>query len=96
MGLVVDKETCMSVLTSSHDMHISRILKREDEARGLELKRFQERIAKYKDEESARNRDRVLQVHEFSRVGKASLHALLASDEDADFDEDDHVLNTMK
>ena len=62
MGLVVDKETCMNVLSASHDMHISRILKREDEARGSETKRFQETMSSYFNEESARNRDRVLQV----------------------------------
>eukprot|EP01038_Epipyxis_sp_PR26KG_P009955 gene9955-13388_t len=67
MSLVVDKDTCMGVLSASHDMHIGRILKREDEARGAETKRFQEKMAKYMSEESARNRDRILQIHDFCK-----------------------------
>ena len=46
MGMVIDKDTCMGVLGASHDMHIGRILKREDEARGIETKRFQETMTK--------------------------------------------------
>jgi hypothetical protein len=37
----------MGVLSASHDMHIGRILKREDEARGVETRRFQETMARY-------------------------------------------------
>ncbi len=91
MGLVMDKETCMGVVSASHDMHIGRILKREDEARGSEMRRFQERMSKYFGEESARNRDRILQIHDFSRSSKASLHALLSNDDDEGFDDDDHI-----
>lgn len=89
MGLVVDKDTCMGVLSASHDMHIGRILKHEDEARGAETKRFQDLISKALNDESSRNRDRVLQVHDFSRNGKVSLHALLSTDDDDGFDDDD-------
>ena len=90
MSLVVDKDTCMSVLTSSHDNHVGKIQKKEDEARSSEMRRFQECMSKYLGDESTRNRDRVLQVHEFSRQSKASLHALLATDDDDGFDDDDH------
>jgi len=89
MSLVIDKDTCMGVLSASHDMHIGRILKREDEARGAETKRFQETMATYLNIESARNRDRVLQVHDFSRQSKASLHALLSADDEDGLDDDD-------
>ncbi|KAJ1433675.1 protein phosphatase 1 [Ochromonadaceae sp. CCMP2298] len=91
MGLVIDKDTCMGVLSASHDMHIGRILKREDEARGSETKRFQETMAQYLNEESARNRDRVLQVHDFSRQSKASLHALLSADDEDGMEEDEII-----
>jgi hypothetical protein len=89
MGLVIEKDTCMGVLSASHDMHIGRILKREDEARGTETKRFQETMALYMNEESASNRDRVLQVHEFSKLSKATLHALLSADDEDGLDDDE-------
>jgi hypothetical protein len=44
---VFAQDTCMGVLSASHDMHIGRILKREDEARGVETRRFQETMARY-------------------------------------------------
>ncbi|RYH07276.1 hypothetical protein EON65_41915 [archaeon] len=95
MALVMDKDSCLQVLSSSHDMHIGRILKHEDEARSSEMKRFAEQMQKYLTEESARNRDRVLQIHEFSRQSKSSLHALLSNNDDEGF-EDDEMASPMK
>jgi hypothetical protein len=40
MTLLMDKETCMGIVSLSHDMHIGKILKHEDEARNSEIKRF--------------------------------------------------------
>lgn len=88
MSLVVDKDTCMGVLSASHDMHIGRILKREDEGRGIETKRFQQKMSFFVNEESTRNRDRILQIHEFSRSSKTSLHALLSSEDEDGFEDD--------
>lgn len=88
MGLVVDKDTCLGVLSASHDLHIGRILKKEDEARGRETKRFQECIASYLSDEGIRNRDRILQIHDFSRFSKQSLSALMSNDDDDAFDDD--------
>ena len=90
MGLVIDKEICMGVLTASHDMHIGRILKKEDEARGLETKRFQLLINKYQSDENFRNRDRILQIHDFSRSSKSVLLSLLSNDDEEGYDDDDH------
>lgn len=91
MSLVVDKDSCLQVLTSSHDLHIGRLQKKEDEARGSEVKRVTERLARYVTEEQSRNRDRVLQVHEFSRHAKSALHALLASDDDDGYEDEEHA-----
>eukprot|EP01040_Poterioochromonas_malhamensis_P012764 gene12764-13990_t len=90
MSLVMDKDTCMTVLSSSHDLHIGRILKKEDESRGLEMKRFQDLLYKYNNEESLRNRNRILQIHDFSKNNKSTLYALLSSDDDEGFDEDEY------
>lgn len=89
MALVMDKDNCLAVVSSSHDMHIGRVLKHEDEARSGEMKRFQEQMSKYLNEESARNRDRVLQVHDFSLHSKSSLHALLANDDDEGYEDEE-------
>jgi hypothetical protein len=48
----------------------------------------------YTNQESARNRDRVIQVHEFSRASKASLHALLSAEDEDGLDEDEFPTQT--
>ena len=89
MSLVVDKDACMTTLSGSHDMHIGKILKREDEARALETKRYQELVAGYNNGERTRNRDRILQIHELCRSTKANLSALLSmEEEDGGFEDD--------
>lgn len=90
LTLVMDKDTCMSVVSQSHDLHIGRILKKEDESRGSELKRFQILMSKYQNEESTRNRDRILQIHDFNKHSKSSLHWLLSDEDDEGYDDDDH------
>lgn len=87
-SLVSEKDTCLSVISASHDVHIGRILKREDEARGTETKRFQEIVGSHKSSERSRNRNRVLEIHDFSTVSQGSLNALLYDDEDG-FEEDE-------
>ena len=93
MSLVVDKDGCMGTLSGSHDMHIGKILKREDEARALETKRYQDLVAGYNNAERARNRDRILQIHDLCRSTKASLSAMLSmEEEDGGYEEDAGVL----
>lgn len=87
MALVVDKDASMSTLSGSHDMHIGKILKREDEARATETRRYQELLAKYTATEKSRNRDRILQIHDFCKSGMSSLSKLLAQEEDGYDDE---------
>lgn len=95
-ALVNDKDACMTVISASHDMHIGRILKREDEARGTETKRFQEIVGSHTSSERARNRNRVLEIHEFSNVSKSSLAALLFDEEDGFEDDEPAVGGTHK
>lgn len=89
MSLVLDKDTCMAVISASHEMHIGRILKREDEARGTETRRYQELIGNHTSKERSRNRNRILEIHEFSNTSKSSLAALLSLDDDEGFEEED-------
>lgn len=89
MKLVGDKDVCNTALSGSHDLHLGKILKREDEARALENRRFQELISNLNSTEKARNRDRILQIHDFCGETKRKLKELLSmEEEDGAFDED--------
>jgi Leucine-rich repeat (LRR) protein len=91
MALVVDKDSCMQTLSGSHDLHIGKILKREDEARATETKRYQEMVLKYTTAEKARNRDRILQIHDFCKSASSSLTKLLALEEEDGYDDEPSV-----
>lgn len=88
MSLVVDRDTCMGIIGSSHDLHIGRILKRDDDARNTESKRYQELINSSRTIERSRNRSRILQIHDFNRSAKHALNLLLALDDDGEYDDD--------
>ena len=91
MALVVDKDNCMSTLSGSHDMHIGKILKREDEARATENRRYQEMLSNFLTSEKSRNRDRILQIHDFTRSSSQALNKILAEEEDG-YDDEGSVL----
>lgn len=88
MALVVDRDTCMGIIGASHDMHIGRILKRDDDARNTEGKRYLELINGTRNVERARNRSRILQIHDFCRGAKHALNLLLSLDDDDMYDDD--------
>jgi hypothetical protein len=88
MSLVVDKEACLLTLSGSHDMHIGKILKREDEARAGETKKYQDSLTSLNAHERTRNRDRILQIHEFVKGIKDKFDEILSADEEEGYDDD--------
>ncbi len=88
MSLVVDKEACLMTLSGSHDMHIGKILKREDEARATETKKYQDNFSRFNSEERTRNRDRILQIHDFSKGVKEKFADILSVDEEEGYEDD--------
>lgn len=87
MNIIVDKDACMGLVTASHDAHIGKLMKKEDEARNNENKRYQDMISGQTQAERARNRNRVLQIHEYCKAAKGRLQALLRIDEDKEYED---------
>lgn len=84
MSLVQDREACMTVISASHDIHVGKLLKKEDEARAVETRKTQGLVNDSNEKERFRNRDHVLQIHDFSKNAKIQLNSLLGNDEDDD------------
>jgi hypothetical protein len=82
--LLMDKETCLGVVGLSHDVHIGRILKMEDSARNGETKRYQNTVQGAMNDERTRNRNRVLEIHEWARACKINISALLVPEDEED------------
>lgn len=88
MGLLLDKEGTVGVVGSSHDMHLSRILKREDEAKNAETKRYNDAVSGHMHAEKMRNRNRVLEIHDYCRMCKVNITALLIAEEEDEQDDE--------
>lgn len=84
--LIYDKESCIQLVVSTHDLHMSILLKEEDDSRNIELKYSSEMINKYLKDEQQRNRSRILEIHDFSQFQQQKIQLLL-DDEDDDEDE---------
>ena len=87
MSLLMDKETCLGVVGLSHDVHIGRILKLEDQARNGETKRYQNTVQGAMNDERTRNRNRVLEIHEWARGCKINISALLLPEDEEEGEE---------
>lgn len=88
LALVLDKDVCLGYVTTSHEMHVGKILKREEEARASETKAFRDEIERFEKEEKERNRDRVLQILDFGREKKSLLDSRLFTEDDEGYEED--------
>lgn len=82
MSLLLDKEQTMGIVGSSHDMHLSRILKKEDEAKNAETRRYHDAVSGHMHAEKMRNRNRVLEIHDYCRSCKVNITALLIAEEE--------------
>lgn len=82
IALVLDKDVCLGFVTTSHESHVGKILKREEDARVAESKTYQEEVARYVREERARNRDRVLQIFDFARANRTALEQKLSAEDE--------------
>lgn len=83
-GLLHDKDTCMNVINASHELHITRILRIEDETRKIDLKWFTDFITRQNSDEHKRNRNQILDIRSICLVMKGSIDELLSYEEDDD------------
>eukprot|EP00741_Cyanophora_paradoxa_P012850 tig00020629_g12408.t1 len=64
-ALLQDKETLANALTASHELHTSRIDEREEEIIRREMENYEKLVARYRNDEVARNRSRVSEIWTF-------------------------------
>lgn len=95
LTLIIDAEACMLVIQSSYETHLGRIMKREDEARNGENKRYTTLVDKYTNDERKRNRDRILEIHEFSTTNRSRILAY-RNDDDDDGEYEDEIIAPLK
>ncbi|KAJ8598776.1 hypothetical protein CTAYLR_009873 [Chrysophaeum taylorii] len=86
--LLADRDTCMNTVTGSHDIHVGRLFKVEDEAKNNEEVNCKSKIKTYRNEEHTRNRNRVLELTTFKESVLVELAELITREADVDVDGD--------
>jgi len=86
-ALLVDRDTCLNAVSTSHDAHVGRLLKREDEAAAREKARAKQLLDDAREKESNRNRNRIVEIQEFVENNERAMKELIKT---ADYDDDDN------
>ncbi|CAM9289298.1 unnamed protein product [Phaeothamnion confervicola] len=90
-NLLVDRDTCMNAVSGSHDIHVGKLLAREDETTARESRATADAVAGRARAERERNRGRVVEVRAFVDRTRAQINALLSNRLTDDFDEADRA-----
>ena len=87
-SLLIDRDACMNAITGSHDIHVGRLYRREDEAKHNEELLFKQALKKYRDEEHNRSRNRIMEIKSYEEACFNDLKELITQDMDDEADGD--------
>ncbi|CBN75927.1 Protein phosphatase 1, regulatory subunit, and related proteins [Ectocarpus siliculosus] len=88
-NLLIDRDTCMNIVVGSHDIHVGKLLGREDETRAAEIRAMSGIIESRRREERTRNRNRMLELRDFFETNRRHIADLISSKLLEDYDEAD-------
>jgi len=83
-SLLVDRDTCMNAISTSHDTHVGRLLKREDEVSAREKAKTKKLLDDARQKESNRNRNRIVEIQQFVENNEKAMSELIKRIEDYD------------
>ncbi|CAM9985728.1 unnamed protein product [Discosporangium mesarthrocarpum] len=69
----------MNSVVGSHDIHVGKLLAREDETRAAESKDMLDIVSSRATEERARNRSRVVELRDFLELNHRQIGELISS-----------------
>jgi len=85
-ALLSDRDTALNAVTSSHDVHVGKLYKREDEAKTNEEHNCKSTVRFYRDAEHERSRSRIVELKDFEKRVTIELNDLISVDLDDDLD----------
>jgi hypothetical protein len=85
--LLSDLESCNNTVNNSHELHVTRLIKKEDDERMRELQLFTSMFDQLREAESSRNRNRVTEIFEFTFSIKREVEQIITPLRDEDEDE---------
>ena len=82
--LLSDRESCTNVVVGSHELHTTRLMKKEDEERNNEISSFSKLFRTLREDELSRNRKRILEIFDFGAKIKRDVEELTSPLRDDD------------
>jgi hypothetical protein len=86
-NLLIDRDTCLTAITGSHDIHVGKLYKREEETKFNEITHCTETVRNYRDEEHTRNRNRIIEIQEFLESNRKQLNDLVTREVIDEYDD---------
>ena len=87
-SLLIDRDTCMNAITGSHDIHVGRLYKFEDEVKNNEEMLCKRTIRNYREDEHTRSRNRIVELKAFEDACLNELMDMVSREVDDDVDGD--------
>ncbi|CAM9309546.1 unnamed protein product [Scytosiphon promiscuus] len=89
-NLLIDRDTCMNIVVGSHDIHVGKLLGREDETRAAEARAMSDIIDnRQRDELRKRNTQTTPPLRDFFETNKRQIAELMSSKLLEDYDDGD-------
>ena len=82
MAFLDDRDACLNAVTASHDIHVSKLFKIEDDAKNNEERQTKATIKQYKDTEHQRNRQRIFEIITYKEKIQGHLRDLTLPNQD--------------
>lgn len=89
-NLLADRDMTMNAVAGSHDIHVGKLLSREEEMRTREMEVFNGAVARERETENKRNRSRGMEVHQLLERNHKEMMELVTEEHlDEDYGGDD-------
>jgi hypothetical protein len=87
-ALLVDRDILLNMISSSHDIHVGKLFKADEDCKNREMSKFHGIVNAYQQDATARNRSRIMEMHSFVQENKREI-ALIMEEDVVDDDEYD-------
>jgi hypothetical protein len=87
-NLLLDRDTCLNAVAGSHDIHVGKLLQKEDDMRAREVKMFNGLVDGNREKEYKRNRGRVMEIEHLLNYNYEEMDEKVAEGRELDDDEE--------
>jgi hypothetical protein len=87
-NLLLDRDTCLNAVAGSHDIHVGKLLQKEDDMRAREAAIFNGLVDGNREKEYTRNRGRVMEIEHLLNYNYEEMDEKVAEGRELDDDDD--------